>query len=339
MKSRLNFGILSTGNIARQFAAGVNGSRQSALAAVASRDHAKAQSFASEYRIPCAYGSYEALLADPTVDAVYVALPNTMHHEWTLKALRAGKHVLCEKPFATNPAQAEEMFDVAAQTGRLLMEAFMYRCHPLTHAVLKSIQSGEIGQVRLIRTSFCYRTNRIQGNIRFMPELAGGAIMDIGCYCISLARLIAGQEPSAIQATAHIHESGVDDLTAGTLRFPNGVIATFTCGMQVQASNAAYICGSEGYIEIPVPWKPPARQAAYAIHRATPPRQDNPNKPATTPPSETRYVDAEVELYGIESDDFASSILGGTPPRISRQETIGNMRVVDEIRRQIGVIR
>src|SRR5688572_23018537 len=185
MNDRLAWGILGTGNIARQFATGVNASKRGRLVAVGSRDAAKAATFAAAHRIPTACGSYEELIRRPDADAVYNSLPNSLHHEWTIRALRAGKHVLCEKPFASNLAQAQEMFDVAKASGKLAVEAFMYRSHPQTRAALMFIAGGEIGEVKLIRASFCFRTSRIAGNIRFDPALAGGAVMDVGCYCVS----------------------------------------------------------------------------------------------------------------------------------------------------------
>ncbi len=283
---------------------------------------------------PRAHGSYDELLADPDVDAVYNSLPNSLHHAWTIKALRAGKHVLCEKPFAMDLRETTEMFDVARQTKRVLVEAFMYRSHPLTKAVVDTVRSGAIGEVRLIRTSFCYRTTKIDGNVRFAADLGGGALMDVGCYCISFSRLIAGAEPTNCCATARKHPTGVDDVVIGTMHFPGDVLASFTAGMGVQSDNTAYVCGTEGYIEVPVPWKPPVRGATYTIARATPPRQDNPG-PATVPPRETRTVDANMELYGLEADDFATTVLDGKPPAVSKSDTVGNMAVLDQMRRYI----
>jgi predicted dehydrogenase len=295
--------------------------------------------FARKFLIPVAHASYDALLTDPTVDAIYNSLPNSMHHEWTIKALKAGKHVLCEKPISIDAAQAEEMYDVAERQGRVLVEAFMYRSHPQTAAVLHAVKSGAIGQLKMIRTAFCYRASRIDGNIRFNPALAGGAIMDVGCYCTSFSRFFAGQEPAIVQAVSHRHERGIDDVTAGTLLFPNGIVATFVCGMSVQADNTAMLCGTEGYVEIPWPWKPQIRQAAHTIAHSIPPRQDQPisGQPVSSPPPrDTRYVDAGKELYALEADDFAATVFDGAPPAVSKNDSIGNMRVLDEIRKQIG---
>jgi len=333
----LNWGILGTGNIARQFAAGMNSSRRGRIVAVGSRSHDAAWQFAGQFAIPAAHGSYEALLADRNVQAVYVSLPNSMHHEWTIRALRAGKHVLCEKPFAVNAAQAEEMFDVARRSGRVLVEAFMYLSHPQTQSILDTVARGDIGQVKIIRTSFCYRTTRIQGNIRFSPELAGGAMMDVGCYCLSFCRLVAGAEPDRVLSAGKLHASGVDEWAAGTLGFPNGVLATFVCGMTVQADNTASICGSDGYIEIGWPWKP-QRLASYTIGHSIPPRQDaRPGHSAASPPRQQFTVGAKAELYALEADDFAATVRDGAPPAVTAEHTLGNMRVLDQIRRQIGL--
>ena len=337
MADRLRWGILGTGNIARQFAEGIASARRCVISAVGSRAAEKAEQFALAHRLTRAHGSYEALISDPSVDAIYVSLPNSMHYEWTLRSLAAGKHVLCEKPFATNAAQAEEMFDAAERGGLVLVEAFMYRSHPVTLAVFETVRSGEIGQLKLIRTSFCYRTTKVRDNIRFDPALAGGALMDIGCYCLDFSRHFAGAEPTAAHAVGHLHESGVDDLMCGVLQFPGGVTASFTCGMTVQADNTAYLCGSEGFVEVPVPWKPPRENAEYSVVRGTPPKMDGPAKAALEPPRQTRHVTAEASLYALEADDFAAAVLDGAPPRISRDDSIGNMRLLDELRRQVGV--
>ncbi|HEY8665188.1 MAG TPA: Gfo/Idh/MocA family oxidoreductase [Tepidisphaeraceae bacterium] len=354
MSNRLRWGILGTGNIAKQFSTGVNASARGQLAGVGSRSADAAAAFAANYHIPAAHGSYDALLADRTVDAVYISLPNSLHRQWTIQALRAGKHVLCEKPFAANAAEAQEMFDVADKAGRMLTEAFMYRTHPLTAAVKAEVDRGTIGELRLIRTSFCFRVSNTQNNIRFSTELAGGVLMDVGCYCINFSRFFAGAEPAAVHADAHLHPSGVDDIATGTLRFPGGLLASFTCGMSVQADNTAYLCGSEGFIEIPIPWKPPARGAQYVIARGIPPRMDLPPLSTTSagspqaaagatppspplPPREVRIVDAGMDLYGVEADAFAAVVQDGAPAAVTAADTLGNMRVLDALRKMVGV--
>ena len=338
MNDRLRWGILGTGNIATQFAAGVNASRRGRLVAVGSRSSESSAAFAGKFQVPQAMDDYEKLIRTPDVDVVYNALPNSMHHRWTIAALRAGKHVLCEKPLAAGAAEAQEMFDVAAQTGRVLMEAFMYRSHPQTLAVLQAVRQGKIGELKLIRTSFCFRIRQIAGNIRFRSELAGGSLMDVGCYCINFSRLLAGAEPTRIDVVGHVHESGIDDLAAGTLTFPDSVVATFSCGMTVQADNAAQLCGSEGYIQIPVPWKPPRGNAGFTIGRSTPPRMEVQNAAPLTPPQEWHPVESDDDLYALEADDLAATILDGQPPRISADDSLNNMRVLDEMRRQLGIL-
>ena len=320
---KLAWGILGTGNIAGQFAAGVAGSHRGTLAAVGSRSAESAARFAGSHAIPRAHNSYAQLLADPAVHAVYVSLPNALHHEWTLKALAAGKHVLCEKPFASTLAQAREMF-AAARTCRLLLaEAFMYRSHPLTWAVQKALADGAIGTLKLIRTSFLFPASGIDGNIRFDPALHGGSLMDIGCYCLSYSRFMAGSEPSALHIFGHIHDRGVDDYAAGALAFAGGILATFACGMTAHADNTASLHGTAGYLEIPVPWKPPVTDAAYTI--------------VTPAGRQTHTVNAGKPLYALEADEFAASILDGVPLRVSEAETLGNQRCLDELRRQMGL--
>lgn len=334
---QLRWGIMGTGNIARQFAAGLGSALRSRIVAVGSRTASAAQAFAARHQIAAAHGSYDALIEDRDVEAIYLSLPNSMHHEWTIRSLRAGKHVLCEKPFAGSASQAEEMFDVARKHGRVLVEAFMYRSHPQTAAILDTIRSGAIGQVKSIKTSFCFRISRRENNIRFNPALAGGALMDVGCYCLSFSRLIAGEEPDRIHAVGRLHESGVDELTSGMLGFPSGIVASFVCGMLLQADNTAEICGTEGYLQVPWPWKP-QRRAAFTIAHSTPPKQDA--APGTTPvrpPKREITVEAPAELYALEADDFAAAVRDGVEPRISPADTLGNMRALDEIRRQIGL--
>jgi len=337
MSKQLRWGILGTGNIAAQFVKGMANAPRNYVRAVGSRKQDSADAFARLHNISAAYGNYQSVLTDPEVDAIYNSLPNSMHHEWTIKALKAGKHVLCEKPIATNAAEAEEMFHVARQSGRLLVEAFMYRSSPQDHAVVQAVKQGAIGELRLIRTSFCYRTNKIDGNIRFSRDLAGGALMDIGCYCVNFSRHFAGAEPTRVTAAAQLHQSGIDILTVGTLEFPGGVLASFTCGMNTHANNAAYLCGSDGFIEIPIPWKPPGKEGEFTISRGIPPKMDGPAKALPATPHQTFRVPLTNELYGYEADDFVAAVLDGAPPRVTSADTIGNMRVLDQLRKEIGL--
>jgi xylose dehydrogenase (NAD/NADP) len=338
----LRWGILGTGNIARQFALAAAEARRGRLAAVGSRSFSSAASFAEAHGVPRPCGSYEAVLADADVDAVYLSLPNTMHHGWAIKALRAGKHVLCEKPVAASLEQAAEMFEVARAAGCVLVEAFMFRSHPLTAAWLKEIRRGAIGRVMMIRSSFCYCTNRVQDNIRFQPELAGGALMDVGCYCVHLSRLAAGAEPEAVTVSVKKSAAGVDEQAAGTMSFADGTVASFTCGMTVHADNTASICGSRGYIEVPVPWKPPVTGAQYAISSSVPPMMDGGMKSAAAPlpgssPKRVVTVDSSGPLLAREADDFAAVVLEGADAAVTESDSLGNMAVLDRMRRLAGL--
>ncbi|WP_432797705.1 Gfo/Idh/MocA family protein [Poriferisphaera sp. WC338] len=343
---KIRYGILATGNIARQFAEGINdGATLSSVQAVASRSADKAQTFATKHNIPTAHPNYDALLNDPNVDAIYNATPNNLHHEWTIRALNAGKHVLCEKPFSLSSQQTEEMFAAAEQNNRLLAEAFMYFTHPLTQAYLEQIRQGAIGRPKLIRASFSYAAANPDTNSRFSTELAGGSLMDIGCYCVTLALLVAqsmsptASEPSKITCEAHLHPTGIDDYAAATLRFPNQLIVSFTCGMTAHLNNTTFISGDKGYIEIPIPWKPPVTGATYRIGRNAPPKQDNPNagKAPTAPPLETFTIDAGKPLYALEADAFADSILTGSSLFITPDFTRCTTRILDELRQQAGL--
>jgi len=336
MDKRLRFGILSTGNIAKQFAGGVAKSKHSQVVAVGSRNQSSADGFAKDFDIAHAYDSYDQLIQDLEVEAIYNALPNTMHHEWTIKALEAGKHVLCEKPIAANVQQAQEMFEVARREDRVLVEAFMFRCHPLTDAVVKTVRDGEIGAIRQIRASFCFNVKQPVGNIRFDPTLAGGSIMDIGCYCTNFARLMAGSEPIGLHCDAQMHELGVDERAFAILHFPGKVEAMITSAMTMQANNAAVICGEDGYIEVPVPWKPPEPESHYRIVVMTPPRMDGPSA-GRGPSDELRTVTTDVPLYGIEADRFAQTVWGEAEPAMTEHDTLGNMVVLDEMRKQVGL--
>lgn len=343
---RLRFGILGTGNIARQFAASFATSRAGTITAVGSRQPATAEAFVAAQCPAAAATSYEGLLARDDVDAVYVSLPNALHHRWTLAALAAGKHVLCEKPLAMNATEAEEMFDAAGKAGKVLMEAFMYVSHPLLVAAKDVIRSGTLGRVRHVRTSFCFRARKVEGNVRFDKPLGGGAMLDVGCYCVHFSRQVAqlsgaATEPADVWAAAVRHEpSGVDEQVAGLMRFAvvggPDITATFACGMAVQADNTATVSGDEAYLELPVPWKPPVTHARLVIARSIPPKQDGPVAGSAPPPREERAFDAGKDLYALEADDFADAVAGRGPLRITPADSLANARTLDRILAQIG---
>jgi predicted dehydrogenase len=248
-KNPLRLGILGCANIARQFARDVAASRLVRIAAVASRDAAKAAAFAAEFGIARTHGSYDALLADDALDAVYIPLPNSLHAEWAVRAARQGLHVLCEKPLAMNLAEARTMFDTARQHGVMLLEAYPWWFQPQTAALLGLLQSGAIGTVRLVQSTFGFSLRDPAGtNIRSMPVLGGGALLDAGSYCLSIIRLVMGRAPQRVQAGARLGATGVDIATNATLHFADGALAQLSCAMDMALHRHATIVGSNGVI-------------------------------------------------------------------------------------------
>ena len=252
MGSPVKWGIVSTADINRKVIPGAHASDKVDLVAIASREATRAEAYAREWEIPRAYGSYEELLADPELEAVYISLPNTLHVEWSIKALEAGKHVLCEKPFTRHPEEAAEAFDVAEREGRLLSEAFMYRHNPQTAKLVELVRDGAIGELRLIRSTFSYGLYDPE-NIRLRTDVEGGALMDVGCYTVSGSRLLGG-EPERVWGEAWYGPSGTDWVFAGTLRFPGDVIAAFDCGTALPERDELEAVGSEGSLFLDDPW-------------------------------------------------------------------------------------
>jgi D-xylose 1-dehydrogenase (NADP+, D-xylono-1,5-lactone-forming) len=248
ISSPLRLGILSTANIARAFVAGVKPSASVNIVAVASRDAEKARNFARETGIARALPSYEALLADPQIEAIYNPLPNSLHAHWSIKAAQAGKHVLCEKPLAATEAQARAMFAAARQHGVHLVEAYPYRAQAQTLKLRELIEADAIGRVRLVRASIGF-TIADPADIRLDPSLAGGALLDAGSYPVSLVRLVAGERPARVQALARWAKSGVDQTLVGSLDFPNGILGQISCSFCTGTHRHALIAGEDGVIE------------------------------------------------------------------------------------------
>ncbi len=319
----LRWGILGTGQIAKKFATDLSFSNTGSLVATASRSGESASAFAAEYG-GIGVDGYEALLANPDVDAVYISLPNILHKEWGIKSLEAGRHVLCEKPIALSAPEAEQMFAAAAKSRRVLIEAFMYRAQRQTQQLFQAIEDGIIGELRIVRANFTFNREPSKNDARFRPDEGGGAIMDVGCYCTDFIRTLAGSEPSRVHSIIHQHEyGGVDDYAAGTLGFDNGLLATFTCGMTVASDQSAHIAGTTGRIEIPRFWR--AREG-YTIFR-----------PGETPeqPLAERVVlekDETRPIYAVEADAFAEVVAGKVPNWNPPENTINNMRVLDQLR-------
>ena len=256
----LRIGILGTAKIARSFVLGVKHSTRVTVSAIASRDAAKARAFAQEFAIGRSFGGYESLLADRGVDAVYIPLPNGLHGEWAIRAARAGKHVLCEKPLAATASEARAMFDAARSGGVHLVEGYPYRAQPQTLKMRELLDAGVIGDIRLIQASFGF-TLADGENIRLRPELAGGALMDVGTYPVSLVRLVAKARPVRVHAVAQWTGGGVDRATAATLQFESGLIAQITCSFNTCVHRQALLAGSNGMI-----------QTTYLNHTSAPPQ-------------------------------------------------------------------
>ncbi len=252
MARAVKWAIMSTANINRKVIPAAHASSKIELVAVASRDQARAAQYAKTWEIPRAYSSYDALLADPEVEAVYISLPNSLHCEWAIKALEAGKHVLCEKPLSRHASNVEAAFDAADRTGRLLSEAFMYRHNPQTKRAKQLVDEGAIGELRLIRAVFSYPLYD-EDNIRLRTDLDGGALMDVGCYAVSGSRLFGG-EPERVYGEAWLGASGTDWVFAGMLRFPGNVVALFDSGTAMTERDELEAIGSEGSLFLDDPW-------------------------------------------------------------------------------------
>lgn len=327
----MNWGILGTGGIAHIFAQGLAASRTGRLVAIGSRTSATALAFGSTYAVDPAHchGSYEALLKDTRVEAVYISLPNHLHATWTMAAAAAGKHILCEKPLAVNEAEARRVIEAVRPTGVFLMEAFMYRCHPQTARLLELLAERVIGELRLIEASFSYNMGPRYENIRLSNPAAGGSIMDVGCYPVSYARLIAGAEPLAINGLGHIGPiSRVDEWAAAMLQFPGGLIAKLSCGTQVSVDQELRIWGSAGNIRVPIPWKPLPGPNQILLQR------DGATEPTVI------LVEGGAPLYAIEADTVAQQCRQPQAlyPCMTWNDSLGNMAVLDAWRRSIGLV-
>jgi predicted dehydrogenase len=319
----LRWGVLSTAKIGveKVIPATVAAGRCEVVA-IASRDLGRARAAASGLGIARAFGSYEDLVADPDIDAVYIPLPNHLHAEWTIAAAVAGKHVLCEKPLATNAADAETMIRACEAEGVLLMEAFMYRLHPTWEAVRASVASGRIGELKTVQSWFSY-FNDDPNDIRNQVDTAGGALYDIGCYCVNLSRMLFGAEPiRVLGSVTRDAVMGIDVLTSAVLDFDDG-IASFTCSTRAEPDQRVHIYGTEGRIslEIPfnIPWHRPTRVFVTAG-----------GDPPVRPETEVLTFDPANE-YSIQAERFAAAVLDGGPVPIPPSDAVGNLRVIEEL--------
>ena len=323
----LKWGLIAAGRIAGRFANGLSTIPDQATAlAVGSRDIDKAKKFADEHRIPRAYGSYEELLADKDVDAVYIATPNSLHAEWSIKAAKAGKHVLCEKPVTANAREFQKVLRVIKKSDVFFMEAFMYRCHPQWKRVREIIDAGAIGEVRVLESSFSFNMGLQLENIRMSNPLAGGALMDVGCYCVSFCRLIADAEPVEAKAVAHIgKEARVDYQTTGVLGFKSGIVAHFACATQCGTPSLANIYGSKGSIVVTNPWFPSDENAKLIVNAGG--------------KSETIEVKHGLDLYANEALTVAKHLRARQAPRpaMSWDDSLGQVKTIDRLRADMGL--
>lgn len=333
---KIRWGILGTGGIAQTYARGVAASRTGEVVAVGSRELSTAQAFAQRNHVPRAFGSYEALLADPEVDAVYIATPHPSHAEWTIKAARAGKHILCEKPIGMNAREAEAMFAAANAANVFLMEAFMYRCHPQIAKAVELIRSGVLGTIGSVQSTFSFNSPPDLSSRLWSRELGGGGILDVGGYPVSLVRLIAGAavgrpflDPISLRAVGVLHPvTNIDVYTAAVLSFESGLIGQVATGVGLYQDGSARIYGSRGWLHVIEPWLPGegGRPVQLILHRDGQPPEDVP-------------ITLDLPLYALEADAFGRALFAGkrSAPEMSPEDTMGNMRALDHWRRQVGV--
>jgi len=314
MSATVSWGFLSKANINDELLAGAAESDRVDVIAVASRDGARAEAYARERGIERAYGSYDEVLADPDVEAVYISLPNSLHVEWSIRALEAGKHVLCEKPLSRRAADVERAFDVAEQSGRLLMEAFMYRHNPQTARLKELVDGGAIGRLRLVRAAFSFPLADAE-NVRLNPSLDGGGLMDVGCYCVSGLRLLGG-EPEQVYGEQVLGESGVDELFTGAMRFPGNVLAQFDSGLVVPERDELEAIGEEGSLFLDDPWH------------------------CTRPVIELRTAGGVEEIaveqadsYRLQLENMSDAIRGEAEPVLGRQDAVGQARAIEALYR------
>lgn len=329
---KVRWGILSTGRIARIFAEGVLKSKTGRLASVGSRTLSAAEKFAKKYRIPNAHGSYIELLRDPSVDAVYIATPHPMHVEWVVKAAKAGKHILCEKPLGMNVSETKRMVDAAGKNRVFFMEAFMYRCHPQTRKLIQLIKSGLIGELRLIEASFCFNNPVDPKHRLFNKKLGGGGILDIGCYPASFARLAAGAsqgkaflDPIQVKSFLHRGKTGVDEWAVAVLKFKGDVLAEISCATRADKAGIARVCGSKGTLILEKPWF-----ASWGPGKSKIVFQKN-----WSSPKRDIWVTSDKGLYAIEADEVGNCIRKGLKQSqvMSWADSLGNAKLLDQWQR------
>ena len=311
----MRLGLLSTANINRAILAGAAKTDRVDVVAVGSRDAERAEAYAAEHGLATAHSSYQALLADPDVEAVYISLPNGMHHAWTMEALAAGKHVLCEKPYTRHPGEAEEAFDAADAAGLVLAEAFMYRHHPQTAAVARLVADAAVGRLCAVKATFTFPLHDLS-DVRALPELDGGALMDVGCYCVSGIRLLAG-EPEHVRGEQVTGTTGIDMAFHGTLRCADDVVGQFEASFRSPQRQSLEAVGEDGVLVVEAPW-----------------RLDWGGRVTLRRDGETEVVEVEgADSYTRELENLADAIEGGAPALLGRADAVGQARVIDALYR------
>ena len=313
----VKWGILSTADINRKVIPGLHASEKAELIAVASRDQKRAEEYAREWEIGRAYGSYEALLEDADVEAVYISLPNTLHVEWSIRAVEAGKHVLCEKPLSRHIDDVESAFDAAERYARILSEAFMYRHNPQTARLRGLVEEGAIGDLRLVRSCFSYTLYDAE-NIRLRTDVEGGSLMDVGCYCVSGSRLLAG-EPEQVYGQQFVGPTGTDWVFTGTMRFPGDVLAQFDCGTALPERDELEAIGSEGSLFLDDPW--------HCVEPVIELRRDG----------EVERIELEhADSYRLEVENVSDAIRGTGEPLLGREDAVAQARAIEALFRSAG---
>ena len=313
---KLRWGILSTANIGRKVVTpALQASRNGEVVAVASRDAGQAKAYTTDLGIERFYGDYKTLLADPDIDAIYNPLPNSLHKPWTIRALEAGKHVLCEKPLGLNVQECLDMHAAAAQNDHVLMEAFMYRFHPRTERVLELLQSQTLGDVRLVRAGFTFTVSN-PDNIRLQPDLGGGSLMDVGCYCVNAGRTLLGREPVQAQAFAVCSEKGVDREMVGVLKFEGDVFLQFHCALDTARQEFVEVVGSEGRLRLESAFLPGLSDAAIQTVLNGEPGEE---------------TVSGADEYRLMGEHFADCVLQKHQPRYSALEAAANMAAIEAL--------
>jgi D-xylose 1-dehydrogenase (NADP+, D-xylono-1,5-lactone-forming) len=314
----LRWGVLGAANIARKrVIPAIQASSNGSVVAIASRDRSRAEALAQAGNIPEVLDDYTALINSPNIDAVYIPLPNSEHHRWTLAAAEAGKHILCEKPLALNAREAEEMVQAAERAGVKLAEAFMYRHHPLVKDLLELLQGGAIGELRIVRSTFSFSVAD-EANIRLSQELGGGALMDVGCYGVDLARLVTGLEPSAVAAVTVNGPSGVDESFIGVMRFENGVVAEIDVSIRAAGDARYELIGSNGRLYVRHGFRlDPSEEGEIQIMQQG---------------EVSRIFIEPVDQYQLMVEEFSRAVLEDRPLRFPAQDAVANMRVIDALR-------